>query len=83
MTPYQRGCRDALVDIAAQLDKLADEYERRAAKTEQSPGFRSGHAGVLLVRDNDLRTESTLRMVSELARSLSQRCPEDPEETPS
>lgn len=81
MTPYQRGCRDALLDAAAQLDRRADQYEADAAKTERSPGFRAGRANVIRLRDDALRTESTLRTASELCRSLAERRPDDPEES--
>lgn len=80
MTPYQRGCRDALLDAAAQLDLIADGYETRASETEQSAGFGSGRRNVHDLYTQDLRAETNFRRAADLCRSLAERRPDDPEE---
>lgn len=81
MTPYQRGCRDALLDVATQFDKIADGYEARAGETEKSAGFGSGRRNVLDLYTQDLRAETNFRRAADLCRALAQRLPDDPEES--
>lgn len=79
MTPYQRGCRDALLDLAAQLDKRADQDEAAAddaVRRSRKPPTPSQRYLVHMHTDS----ATALRRASDLARALAERLPDDPEE---
>lgn len=80
MTPYQRGCRDALLDLAAQLDKLADANEAAAEKIvrarEGKPHSPTFHNAVFMYEGY----ADAQRAAAETARTLAKRTPDDPEE---
>lgn len=79
MTPYQRGCRDALLDIAAQLDELAGQNEAAAddaSKRSSKPPTPAQRYEVYMRTDY----ADAYRKAADLARSLAERTPDDPEE---
>lgn len=81
MTPYQRGCRDALLDLAAQLDKRADLYDAGARKTCASRGYNDRdptHYGMYV---RALGQAMSLRDARDLARALAERLPDDPNDS--
>ena len=80
MSPYQRGCRDALLDAAAQLDTLAASYDGSADRVKNSRHYnpRSPYHHGLYVEA--LGQAQVLRGARDICRSLAERCPDDPEE---
>lgn len=77
--PYQRGNRDGLLNLAAELEAKAETQAADAERIRRSPGYRLGRQGVLrLMETAELRRE-VWSSAAALARRRAEACPEDPE----
>lgn len=77
-TPYQRGNRDGLLNLAAEIERLA------ALCDESAEAFRAradrGCASAKMLYEHDIRAAEGYRKVAALARRRAEALPEDPEE---
>ena len=82
MTPYQRGNRDALLNIAAQLDARADASEKRYddMRARLDRGRFAASTMHRTVVNAMLAHAVHDRDVAVMARRLAEALPEDPEE---
>jgi hypothetical protein len=78
MTPYQRGGRDALLALAAEIEAQADQEQ---AATPLGDAYVVGSAKHQAVIASRWRT-STMRNNATLARRRAEALPHDPEEEP-
>lgn len=78
MTPYQRGARDALLALAAELEQDASAEE---AAHVLGDDYRVGSAHHQAVIASRWRSQ-TLREAAVLARRRAEALPHDPEEAP-
>lgn len=79
MTPYQRGCRDALLDLAARLDAQVNLYNAEMMSVLSGRGYNDRNPVHYGTYARLLGQATALRDARNLARALAERLPDDPE----
>lgn len=79
MTAYQRGARDALLDAAASMERMATMYRDDADKVRAGRGYRADNPHhVATARASDDKASAYTNAATMLRRA-SEAMPEDPE----
>lgn len=83
MTPYQRGNRDGLLNLAANLRENAAQHRAEAERMKvhrERPGLRMDtHRAIQRLLENAVMREQVLLDSARLADRLSEALPMDPE----
>ena len=75
---YQRGHRDSLLDAAAQMDSMADVYDRAAKYMRTARGYDDRNRYHYAMHAREAGQAQVLRWARDLLRDLADRCPDDP-----